>query len=226
MCDPISIAAALTVAGTAANYAGNKQAERASLSAFNTEQRIQKQKTAEQDLALDNSNNTTKKLLDPNAQADAVNARKEAFIAALNTRPAGQDYLPGQEGAPTIVADAAAKASADQRSYSEQQAGALANMQGFGDQMFGTNIAVGRNGQMIGQLGKDKFNSANVLDSELRAASYKGQDLRNIGTLAQQIGLSMLAGGAGSAASGAGGKILSSAMPRISSPIPIGAGFG
>ena len=223
MCDPVSIATALAVAGTAAKYAGNKQAERASSNAYNAEQRIQKQKTAEQDVALENSNNGVRKLLDPNAQADATNARKEAFIAALNTRTPTQDYLPGSEGVPSVVADAATKANANQRSYSEQQAGALANLEGFGDQIFKTNINLGRNAQTIGQLGKDKVNSANVLDSELRAAQFKGADLRGFGDLAQQIGMAMLTGGAGSApVSSTGGKLLARAMPQISSPIPIG----
>ena len=198
MCDPISLGIGLTLAGSAAQYIGNQQAKRATLNAFNTEQVRQKAKTADQQKLLDNSYDTAGKLNDPNAQQAAVDKRKSAFIQALNARPADSGYLPGTDSAPKVVADASAKATADQDAFSGQQADALARMTGLGDQLFDTNIQLGRNSQGIGQLGVDKAQSAAALNAELNAARFKGGTLRGFGGLAQMIGAAALGGGFGS----------------------------
>ena len=230
MCDPISIGLAVAAAGTVAKYAGDQQAKRATVGAYTAEQARQKEKTAQQDQLLDQSYQTASKLKDPNAQQEAVDARRAQFIAALNARPADQAYLPGQDSAPQVVADAASARGARQDAYSQQQAEALARMTGFGDQLFGTQIQLGRNSQGIGQLGRDKANSAGVLDAEMRAAQFKGSTLRGLGDLAQMIGTSMAGGGMGGgmgkspiAAVKAGSKPLSFIMPKFTAPmIPVG----
>lgn len=195
MCDPISIGIALTVAGSAAQYAGNEQAKRAGLNALSMEQTRQKAKTADQQKLLDSSYDAATKLNDPNAQQGAIDKRKAAFIEALNARPANSGYLPGADSAPKVVVDASDKAMADQGAFSGQQADALARLTGFGDQLFNTNIQLGRNSQGIGQLGSDKANSAAALQAELNAARFKGGTLRGLGGLAQMVGMAALSGG-------------------------------
>lgn len=191
MCGPWAIPLALAVGGSVAQYMGAKKADNAMLSRFNAEQGRQKRMSAEQDTLLDQSYDTAEKLKD---DTDAVAARKAAFIDALNSRDAGQDFLPGN--APAIVAESNNQVVADQRARSTQQAEALANLTGMGDQLLNTDIALGRAGQQIGQLGTSKARSAEVLDAELRAAAQKGATLRGLGGLAQMVGSAWLGAGA------------------------------
>jgi len=203
MCDPISIGLGLAAAGTVAQYFGNQQAKHASQAAYTAEQGRQKAKTREQEALLDQSYDSARKLNDPNAENAAADKRKAAFVAALNARPSDSGYLPGQDSAPKVVADAASKAQESQNAFSGQQADALARMTGFGDQLLDTNIALGRNAQGIGMIGTDKANSAAALNAELNAAQYKGGFLRGLGGLAQMVGMAALSGGAFGAGGGA-----------------------
>lgn len=221
MCDPISLG--LLAAGTAMQVVGNNQAKRASWDAYNAEQTRQKAKTAEQDNLLDQSYSTADKLKDPNAQNDAAAKRTAAFVSALNARPATTAYLPGQDAAPKVIADTAANAAAGQSAYSNQQAGALANMTGANDQLLNTNLALNRNSQTIGQLGQDKYHSAQVLDSELNAAKYKGGTLRGLGGLGQLLGMAALNPFAGMGA-GVGTKVVMS--PAAATNYGLGASAG
>jgi hypothetical protein len=193
MCDPISIA--LVAAGTVAQYAGNQQAKHASQNALTLEHQRQAKATQQQDQALDQSYQAAGKLNDPHAQEEAAGKRRQAFVAALNARPSDSAYLPGQQSAPKVVADASDQSAARQSAYSEGQAGALANLTSQGDMLQNANIMLGRSGQTIGQLGRDKFNSAQVLEAELNAAKYKGGFLRGLGQLLQTAGQAGVGGG-------------------------------
>jgi hypothetical protein len=220
MCDPITIG--LTIASAAASYIGNQQAKSAVRGQLALENQRQQTKTREQEQALDQSYQATEKLKDPHAQDEAAGKRRQAFVAALNARPQDSGYLPGQESAPKVVSDAADQATARQNNFSEGQAGALANLTSQGDMLQNTNIALGRSGQTIGQLGRDKINSAQVLDSELRAAQYKGGFMRGLGQLLSTInmanGMSGGFGGHGSLTSALGSK--SGYMPALGRVVP------
>lgn len=202
MCDPISIA--LLAGGAGLNYLGNEQAKEASNSALQAERQRQALMTQQQQQALDQSDADIKKLSNPQEQQAAVDKRKAAFIEALNTAPASQGYLPGQDNAPAVVASAADKTNAAQADFSRQQAAALAALTGNSDQMLNTNIALGRNGQIIGQLGKNKANSAAALEAELRAAQFKGQTLRGLGQLGMTAGGALAGAGLLAPAASAG----------------------
>lgn len=213
MCGPWALPLALVAAGTTAQYFGNKQAQRAQERTYQNERKRQESMSAEQQALFDQSLDTTGKIKDPEAEGAAVANRRQAFIEALNTRDPSQDYLPGQGSGPQVVADVASDISADQRGRSEANADALANLTGFGDQIFKTGISVGRNSQQIGQIGGNKRNSAAVLDAEMRAAAQKGSFLRGLGGLASSIGAAMIPGAAGlggaaGTAAGAGGGIV------------------
>lgn len=198
MCDPISLG--LMAAGMTMSYIGNKQAENASRNAYLAEQGRQKELTRQQDDALGQSYDAVNKLKNPAAEAAAEDASRAKFINALNQAPVTQNYLPGQDSAPQVVADAAGRAGAEQHGRSIQTAGALAAMMGNQNMMQDANIAMGRSGQTIGQLGRDKVHSAEALDAELRAASYKGQTLRGLGGLFQTLGSAKAIGGMGGGA--------------------------
>lgn len=223
MCDPISIG--LAVAGTVSSYIGNQQAKSATRNQLALENQRQASKTREQEQALDQSYQAAGKLKDPNAQQAASDKRRQAFVAALNARPENSGYLPGQESAPKVVVDAADQSAARQNAYSEGQAGALADLTSQGDLLQNANIDIGRAGQTIGQLGRDKYNSAQALEAELRAAQYKGGFLRGLGQLFQTIGMakgmSGFGGGHGSLTS-----VLNSGsgyMPKLAAPVFNGA---
>ncbi|API60529.1 hypothetical protein BSL82_15600 [Tardibacter chloracetimidivorans] len=187
MCGPWAIPLALAVGGSVAQYFGNQRAENAMMARHNVEQGRQKRMSAEQDALLGESYESAEKLRD---DTDAVSARKAAFIDALNSRSDNQDFLPGN--APAIVAESNNKVVGEQRARSQQQAEALANLTGMGDQLLDTNVSLGRLGQQIGQIGTSKARSAEVLDAELRAAAQKGSTLRGLGGLAQMVGSAWL----------------------------------
>jgi len=205
MCLPaLALAAIATVAGAGMSYAGNEQAKDAGLSALHSEENRQQALTAQQQGYLDKSNAAVQSLQDPNAQNAAIDNRRAQFVNALNGAPSTQGSLPGDSSAPQVVQDAAAKTSGAQHAFSLSQAGNEANLAGFGDQMLGTNIALNRDSASIGQLATTKQDSANVLNSELAAAKFKGGDLRGLGSLAQMVG-GALAGGSLMGAGAAGG---------------------
>lgn len=197
MCFPMAIPLALAVAGSGFNYLGSRAADKAASRATMAETQRQKQFEQEQQAAFDQSRAAAGKLLNPQDREQAVDARKQAFIAALNRAPADQGILPGAEGAPQVVADAGAKINAGQRQYSEGQASTLAELTAMGDQLLGTNIEMGRQGQKINQIGQSRRRSASLLDGDLRAAANKGSTLRGIGQMLQIAGQAAGATGGG-----------------------------
>lgn len=196
MCFP-GLPLVLAAVGSGLNYFGQQRAQSASNRAQNMERSRQQGLERQQDAALGESERAAMRLRDPNAQAEAVGSRREAFIRALNSRSPDQGILPGAPSAPRVVADAAAKTTAASDAYGESQASALAELTAMGDQLQGTNIAMGRQGQRINQLGTDRRRSAQVLDAELQAAANKGSTLRGLGGLLQQLGSAAGAGGGG-----------------------------
>ncbi|MBY0392011.1 MAG: hypothetical protein K2Q27_01960 [Novosphingobium sp.] len=214
----------MLAAGTISSYIGNQQAKNATRNQLALENQRQASKTREQEQALDQSYQAAGKLKDPNAQQAASDKRRQAFVAALNARPENSGYLPGQESAPKVVADAADQSAARQNAYSEGQAGALADLTSQGDLLQNANIDIGRAGQTIGQLGRDKYNSANALNAELNAARFKGGTLRGLGGLAQTIGMAALGSKLGGLNAGKYGS-LNSVMEGTSLGKPVFTGI-
>jgi hypothetical protein len=197
MCFPAAIPLALAAAGSGLNYMGNRAAAKASNRASLAEMQRQRAFEQEQTAAFDESHNAARRLAVPQDQQQAVDARRAAFIAALDRGAPDQGILPGGEGVPQVVADAAARADAGRRNYSEGQASSLAELTAMGDQLLGTNIAMNRAGQRIGQIGQSRNRSAQLLDGDLRAAANKGSTLRGLGTVLQIAGQAAGASGMG-----------------------------
>jgi hypothetical protein len=221
MCGPLA-ALGLMAGGSLAKYFGERQAQHAQNRAFQAEQHRQSAMTEQQQAAESDSLAKTATLADPNAEADAANTRKAAFISALNQRSPTQDYLPGGQGAPSAVADTTNRVVEAQHADSERHAGALASLAGFGDQVFKSSIGVNRNAQTIGQIGRDKQGSAAVLPAELQAAAQKGGFLRGLGDLAMTA--ASFAGGMGGGGAGAGSAGAMQAARAIPSFAPELAG--
>lgn len=216
MCNPALI---LLGVGAGLNFAGEMRAKHAQENAYAVEQGRQREFTNRQQAATDDSLAKTGQIADPTAEAAAADARKAAFVAALNKRPEGQHALPGSYSAPAVVGEANNRVVNAERADTDQHAGALASLAGFGDQLFRNNINLNRNGQTIGQVSRDKANSARVLDAELRAAADKGGTLRGLGQLAMMAS-SFVGGGVG----GGGGAPASAG--NVGSFIPTGMGGG
>lgn len=210
MCfDPVTAAivgSALFAGGSAANYVGNQKAERAQKSAYSAEKRRQDDLTAQQDALFQNSLDRTGGVASQEGQDEAAAARKAAFVEALGGKSPDQGFLPGSSTADAAVGENANRVVATQDAFSDQQAGALAKLTGFGDQMLDANILNARDAGAVNQLSTSKRASAGVLDAELQAAARKGGTLRGLGSLATQLGtMALTAGLGGMPAAGAGG---------------------
>lgn len=210
MCLPAAIGAALLVGGTGLKYLGEKKAQRAQNRASEAERARQEELTNQQQAAFADSLTRAGDVTSSAAQSRAQAARETRLVDAI-TRPSGADYLPGAGSAPQIVATEQAQQTAKQQTETKGLAAALAAMSGTDDQLLDLGIGMGRNAQTIGQRARDKANSANVLQAELRAAAQKGALLRGIGGLAQMVGGSSLggslAGAGGGSGAAAGGNI-------------------
>jgi len=201
MCFPPLVAAAIMAAGAGMKYFGEKKAEKASIRTFNAERARQRGFEDEQHGRFEDSLASTRKVFDPAEQAAAADARNAALIAATKSAdPGAEGYLPGSSSAPAVVAAAAENAGAAANSRTAGLARALATLGGLTDQLQQNDIRIGRNGQIIGQLGGFKRGSLGVLQSELDAAKQKGRTLRTLGGLAQSIGQMALMGGGGAPA--------------------------
>ena len=132
-------------------------------------------------------------------------------------------YLPGQGSAPAIVQQQEGKAVEGARTDARSLASALAALGGTGDQLQRLNIDIGRNSQRIGQVARDKGNSAGILQTELQAAAEKGALLRGLGGLAMQIGMSAAMAGAGG---GGFGKIFNPSVAAKATSAGAGAAGG
>lgn len=211
MCLPVAVAGALLAGGAGLSYLGNRQAQKAQMRTFRAEQARQQAMDAEQQGLFAGSLDKMKALQGGGEDAAVAN-RKEAFIQALEAGRPRQDALPGMDRAPAQVGAAANKVIGAQHVASENTADAMARMGGMGDALFKANIGIGRDAQQIGQIGKNRANSAGILDAELAAAAQKGAFLRGLGALAMQIGASAAMGGiGGGAGSGFGGATAANA---------------
>jgi hypothetical protein len=204
MCIPLAVGAALlTGAGGLAKYFGEKKAQNAQRRAELAERQRQQRMTEEQQAYLDDSLAGAGETADPAKIAAAKAARENTLIGAMMPAESQANFLPGQSSAPAVVQQQEARSVDKSAGEARSLASALAALGATGDQMQALNIRIGRNSQGIGQVARDKANSADILQTELQAAAEKGAFLRGLGGLAQQIGMAMATGGGGPAASGA-----------------------
>lgn len=197
MCFPHAIPIAITLAGAGAQFIGQKRADKAREAAFAAEQLRQHSFDKEQNAHFDDSLDRARKLVDPQATQDAAAERNARYQAALQSAGDAGSYLPGSDSAPQIVADTAASAGAASDAGAAGLGTALANLGGFDDALQETNIGLGRDAGAISQLAGFRRGSLEASQAELRAAAEKGKTLRTLGSLAQTIGQTWLAGSLG-----------------------------
>lgn len=197
------IGAALMAAGGGMKYFGEKKADKAQSRAWNRERSRQKQFDSEQQGRFEDSLESTRSLTSSDDIAAAVAARASKYDAATKSAAGPEGgYLPGASSAPSVVATAAQEAGAKADANTASLGQALATLGGFGDQLQGVNIDIGRNSQTIDQIASFKRGSLDALQPELNAAKLKGGTLRTLGGLAQTIGRMVMTSGAGGAAGG------------------------
>ena len=222
MCSPLIIGAALLASGTGAQIIGNNMAKRAVRNTLAFEQERQRKMTGQQDAALSQSMRSAQDLNDPAVRQEAIDRRKAAFMQALGASPAQQGVVPMAGSAPQVVGDYAQRVNGEEQGYMGQQAAALANVTGFSDSLFNTQVGVGRAGDLISQVARDKARSADILGNELTAAQARGGTLRGLGGLAAQIGGMMVGANLGGG-SFAGARNVGTGMRTLSrSFIPVG----
>jgi hypothetical protein len=199
MCFPPLIIAGLALAagGTGMKYFGEKKAANAQEAANQAERKRQIDMTAEQTAFFGDSVNKANNIADEGAMKDAADSRNAALSDVIVPASQSAAYLPGAGSANQVVADQGAQAAETTRAQAGSLAAALAALGGTQDQMQQANIGIGRDSQKIGQVSRDKQQSANALTTDLRSAAYKGSFLRGAGGLAQMFGKAMMAGGGG-----------------------------
>lgn len=207
MCFPPAIiaAAALSLGGAGLKYAGDKKAAKAQERVNIAERVRQKAMTQEQQAVFENSLAKAGEVAGPDAMKAAADKREEFLRTAVTPATDLQNYLPGNQSAPQIIADARTASVAKEKASAGGLAAALAALGGITDQMQGLNIGINRNAQLTGQIARNKAGSAGLLDQDLKVASYKGGTLRGLGQLAQMVGSAI---SMGSAAGAFGGGIV------------------
>jgi hypothetical protein len=209
MCDPVTLAvsAGLAAAGTGLQMAGQQKAVNAQRDAANAE-RIRQRGYQDQQAA--SVAQATDRAAAPRVEQDmaAETARREADLRAVSQPQTA--YLPGQDSGPQIVRDEVDRNRSVASAFTNQQAGARANLGGWQDALFGVNRDLGRFGQDITTQSGFAQGSRALLPGDTDAARMRGQGLRTAGDLFQ-IGSMVAAPAAGMFR---GGGALSSLFAR------------
>lgn len=217
MCDPMTIAgAALSVGSTVANSVAASREAKARDAALGAERVRQR--------GLDQ-------------EAQAINARSQDSFENFDTKQEAKaaslgDYFASEVPSPANTAAASvmptatndivtremSKQSGEAKQFTDQQAGALAQLRAFGDLLGDNSRAMARDGSEIGQIGGFKRGSSNIVPLELEAASQKGRGARVLGDLLGGVGgIAVNAGLTGGRLFGGGVN----SGPMTSSPRPV-----
>lgn len=198
MCDPLTATAlALTAVGTAVQYQGQRQAQKAMSAAQAAESarqaklRGEAQGLFEESLGKQSAEAQTKRLADAQAEREA---------ATVGNQQSGQVVsVPVQGGTPSIVADETAAQVGAGNIQARDEAMAKAALAAFGDLQLGNALLNARYGAQQGQLANFMQGSAGVLPTEMAAASRKGDKTKMFGDLlvagGQLAGMGAMANG-------------------------------
>lgn len=184
----------MTAAGTAAQAAGARKAQKAMAGAREAERIRQKGYQAESDAAFDESMSKQGADLQKEKIAQAE-AERTATAQAAQT-PAAIVNIPTQGETPTVVADETSARVGAGNAQAAQDAANRAALASFGDVQLGNALLNTRYGQQQAQIGRNMQGSANVLGIEMDAASRRGDSLKGIGS-GLVAGGSLLGMGAG-----------------------------
>lgn len=202
MCIPLAAAAIIaSVAGSAAQAAGQRRAQKAQAGAREAERVRQKGFQDESAAAVTESMANASKGSQDTKQAQAEGERKSAYDAATEAAQApvaavGQN-LAGDTAGNAVIGDELARQSSRATGYAGQQGSAKAAIQGFNDLQLGNALYNARQLQHQAQLGNFMQGSAGVLPVEMEAASHKGDGLKNFGSALSAAG-TIMGMGAGS----------------------------
>lgn len=198
MCDIMTIAGvALSGASAIANSSAASSAARARSSAMQAERTRQAGLQREAAAINEGSQDRYK---DFDGQQQERSSQLGDYFAGQADRPmssvadANTSAVMPTSGSNIVLAEQGRQQD-KARAYSNQQAGALGELQSFGDLLGGISRAQGRDASRIGQIGGFMQGSSGVLPYELDAAAQKGAGAKMLGDLL---------GGAGSLATKAG----------------------
>lgn len=187
MCDPITASIALTVAGSAAQAAGQNRARKAMQGAQEAE-RIRQKGLQDQSAAVMAQSEARSSKGNQDKEQAAAEANRSANYAAANEAAkapivAEGTNIAGDQSANAVIAAEAARAGQKAQGYAGQQGNAKAALLGFNDIQLGNALANARALEQQRQLGNFMQGSSNVLGLEMDAASRKGDSLKTIGSL-------------------------------------------
>ncbi len=215
MCDPtgitpLMISLALTAASTALSAQAAKKVEKKRNNAISAETARQDGLQKRSIAALKN----TQEEFTPEKQQEGIDrAGEERSQRLLENTVGSTDTTSSLTGsAPKIVQDTAAQQLSKGLAEGKGFAKRLGKAGAFGEQQFGNNIRLGRLGEEINRFGRDSFNSAQILPTELAGANQAGAKL---GFFADTLGAAGSAFNAASATSGggAGSKLFAPGRP-------------
>ena len=193
MCNPaLAIGVASTLGGT---YLKNQAANRADRLAASAEDRFNQSNVALEGEARDAVNKTGS-----NFERSAFDAgtgmeteRLRNLFDTATTIP--QRTLPIASGVPAVIGETMNAEAARAAAFNQQQANALAELQGFGDFLANRiNPQMANSANTVGMMGNMMQGNANVLNADLRAAkraadSPMGDLLQMAGNVGTSYGL-------------------------------------
>ncbi|MFA7604917.1 MAG: hypothetical protein WCY29_18140, partial [Novosphingobium sp.] len=225
---------ALMAAGTAANYHGQKKADKAIASVRTAEKDRQagfkeqaESAFAQNQQALDFENVTQ-------SMASKAAAREGAYQAVNAAAPrAAEQAAAGSMGGNRVVAGNLAAALGRASGNVNAAGRARAQLGAFGDAMFDASLLTRRGREGIAQAGDFASGSQRATEYELNAAQRRGDNAKALGALLTAIGGGVMggagaaAGGASAGAAGAGATTASTAGASNLAHwlVPIGASF-
>lgn len=171
----------MTAAGTAANAVAARKSQKAMEGAREAERIRQQGFQQESNAAFDESLSKQGADLQKNSIAQAE-AERAATMQGAQT-PEAAVSIPTQGSTPTVVSDETSARVGAGNAQAAQDAANRAALASFGDVQLGNALMNTRYGQQQQQIGNFMRGSANVLGTELEAASHKGDGLRTVGGL-------------------------------------------
>jgi hypothetical protein len=184
MCNPVAaIAIGSALAGTAMQVQGQRQATRAQNDVASAERIRQDGSRARSIAFTDTAREGASRGTTDQAMAQSAAERAVDYRAAAPVPAAQGGYLPGQGGGPQVVRDEVDRQRGLAAAFSNQQAGARANLGGWSDALFGARTGIARAGQGAAQESSFSRGSASLLPGDMQAAAQRGANWRMAGDL-------------------------------------------
>jgi len=191
---PLAIAA--LVAGTGAQYAGNRRRAKATARDYEWFANRARERSAEANDRFEGQLDLQRE--DPNAQVEEVADDKVGRVEDLIDENSQyfDTSLPGQDRAPRIVQAEAARSLGDELARSRAKLEALAKLEGYGQRSFDRGTELNRELPYFENVGIFARGDRDVLGAKLAASQNKGAGMRTLGDLLVAAGqMGLMAGG-------------------------------